>query len=67
MSKNFQHTQTHVTALMAAAGQGVVAVIEQLLAFGADVSLKASNGWTAKDFALHTAKQAAVNVLQAYQ
>jgi ankyrin repeat protein len=52
---------------MAAAGQGVVAIIEQLLAFGSDVSLKASNGWTAKDFAVHTAKQAAVDVLQAYQ
>ena len=52
---------------MSAAGHGAVAVIEQLLAFGADVSLKASNGWKAKDFAVHTNKQAAVDVLQAYQ
>ena len=52
---------------MAAAGQGNIAAIEQLLAYGADVTLKASNGWTARDFAFHTAKTAAVDILESYQ
>jgi ankyrin repeat protein len=52
---------------MAAAGQGSVPVIEQLLALGADVTLKASNGWTARDFAMHTAKTGAVEILESYQ
>jgi len=52
---------------MAAAGQGSVPVIEQLLALGADVTLKASNGWTARDFAVHTANTGAVEILESYQ
>lgn len=52
---------------MAAAGQGNMPVIEQLLALGADVSLKASNGWTAKDFAAHMCMIQAVEILDSYQ
>jgi hypothetical protein len=33
---------------MAAAGQGNISVLEQLLALGADVGIKASNGWMAR-------------------
>jgi hypothetical protein len=33
---------------MAAAGQGNISVLEQLLALGADVAIKASNGWMAR-------------------
>ena len=62
-----QHSQTRVTALMAAAGQGHLAAIEQLLSLGADIGLKANNGWTAKDFAIHTAKMPAVEILESYQ
>ena len=52
---------------MAAAGQGHLAAIEQLLSLGADIGLKANNGWTAKDFAIHTAKMPAVEILESYQ
>jgi hypothetical protein len=45
---SFQHSQTKVTTLMAAAGQGNISVLEQLLALGADVAIKASNGWMAR-------------------
>ena len=48
MFHSFQHSQTKVTTLMAAAGQGNISVLEQLLALGADVGIKASNGWMAR-------------------
>jgi len=39
----------------------------QLLSIGADIDLKANNGWTAKDFAIHVGKTPAVEILESYQ
>ena len=58
---------TGVTALMASAGRGEVAFLEQLLAFGADTDVRASNNWTARDFAVRQEQQAAAEVLTSYR
>ncbi len=64
---NIQHSKTGVTALMTAAGQGHVTVIEQLLVAGADVDLRATNNWTARDFAVCQNQQAVVELLESYK
>lgn len=52
---------------MAAAGRGNIDVLEQLLAAGADIQVRAVNTWTARDFALKMGQQAACEVLESYQ
>lgn len=42
---NYRHSETGTTALMVTAGQGFLTQMEQLLHMGADVNIKASNGW----------------------
>lgn len=42
---NHRHSETGATALMVTAAQGFLSQMEQLLHMGADVSIKASNGW----------------------
>jgi ankyrin repeat protein len=37
---------------MVSCARGQAALVEQLLAAGADVDLKAKNGWNARDFAV---------------
>ncbi|XP_054714089.1 3'-5' RNA helicase YTHDC2-like [Uloborus diversus] len=48
---DFQHSETNASPLMLAAGRGNMDVVEQLLALGASIHLKSSNGWTAIDWA----------------
>ncbi|XP_069576764.1 3'-5' RNA helicase YTHDC2-like [Brachyistius frenatus] len=50
---DYTHRETGATPLMVAAGRGFLTQMEQLLNMGADISRKASNGWTALDFAKH--------------
>ncbi|XP_029300796.1 3'-5' RNA helicase YTHDC2 isoform X2 [Cottoperca gobio] len=50
---DYRHSDTGSSPLMVAAGRGFLTQIEQLLNMGADINLKASNGWTALDFAKH--------------
>ncbi|XP_054613381.1 3'-5' RNA helicase YTHDC2 [Dunckerocampus dactyliophorus] len=61
---DYMHSETGATPLMVAAGRGFLTEMEQLLSMGADVNLKASNGWTALDFAQHFQQAEAVDLLQ---
>ena len=51
---------------MIAAGRGFVSVIEQLLSMGADAGLKASNDWTAVDWAKKFQRDDIVAILEAH-
>uniref|UniRef100_A0A8C5ETV0 3'-5' RNA helicase YTHDC2-like n=1 Tax=Gouania willdenowi TaxID=441366 RepID=A0A8C5ETV0_GOUWI len=62
---DFLHTDTGLTPLMAAASHGFLPEMEQLLKQGANMNIKASNGWTALDFAKHFNQTEAVNLLEA--
>ncbi|XP_057675789.1 3'-5' RNA helicase YTHDC2 isoform X2 [Corythoichthys intestinalis] len=61
---NYMHSERMVTPLMVAASRGLLPQIEQLLNLGADVNLKALNGWTALDFAKNFEQFDAVELLQ---
>uniref|UniRef100_A0A669BJE7 RNA helicase n=1 Tax=Oreochromis niloticus TaxID=8128 RepID=A0A669BJE7_ORENI len=61
---DYMHSETGTTALMAAAGRGFITQLEQLLSLGADINIKASNGWTALDFAEHFQQTDAVDLLK---
>jgi ankyrin repeat protein len=63
---DYMHSATSVTALMVAAGRGFSAVVDQLLALGANPSLKASNGWTALDWAKRFNQSEVVELLEAH-
>lgn len=58
------HSDTGATALMVASGRGCVAQMQQLLSLGADPNLKASNGWSSLDFALHFNQTEAMDLLK---
>nr|UZE37972.1 YTH domain containing 2 [Miichthys miiuy] len=61
---DYRHSETGSTPLMVAAGRGFLTQMEQLLNLGADINLKASNGWTALDFAKHFQQTDAVDLLK---
>ncbi|XP_077479047.1 3'-5' RNA helicase YTHDC2 [Stigmatopora argus] len=61
---DYMHSENGVTPLMVAASRGLLTQLEQLLNIGADVNLKAWNGWTALDFAKHFQQFEAVELLQ---
>uniref|UniRef100_A0A8C4IFS5 RNA helicase n=1 Tax=Dicentrarchus labrax TaxID=13489 RepID=A0A8C4IFS5_DICLA len=42
---DYRHSETGSTPLMVAAGRGFLPQMEQLLSMGADIDMKASNGW----------------------
>ena len=48
---DYSHSQTSVTPLMVASGRGFCGIVEQLLNLGANVNNRASNDWTALDWA----------------
>ncbi|XP_040915601.1 3'-5' RNA helicase YTHDC2 isoform X2 [Toxotes jaculatrix] len=61
---DYAHSETGATPLMVAAGRGFLTQMEQLLNMGADINMKASNGWTALDFAKHFQQTEAVDLLK---
>ncbi|XP_042365751.1 3'-5' RNA helicase YTHDC2 isoform X2 [Plectropomus leopardus] len=61
---DYRHSETGATPLMVAAGRGLFTQLEQLLSMGADINIKASNGWTALDFAEHFEQTAAIDLLK---
>ncbi|XP_036384365.1 3'-5' RNA helicase YTHDC2 [Megalops cyprinoides] len=66
VSVDYRHSETSATPLMVAAGRGFLSQIEQLLSMGANVNLKASNGWTALDWAKHFNQTEVVDLLESY-
>ncbi|XP_051268215.1 3'-5' RNA helicase YTHDC2 isoform X4 [Dicentrarchus labrax] len=61
---DYRHSETGSTPLMVAAGRGFLPQMEQLLSMGADIDMKASNGWTAIDFAKHFQQTDAMDLLK---
>ncbi|KAM3850277.1 3'-5' RNA helicase YTHDC2-like [Diretmus argenteus] len=64
MSVDYMHSETSVTPLMVAAGRGFLSQIDRLLKMGASINIKASNGWTALDWAEHFHQAEAVDILE---
>uniref|UniRef100_A0A3Q3E053 RNA helicase n=1 Tax=Hippocampus comes TaxID=109280 RepID=A0A3Q3E053_HIPCM len=61
---DYMHSETGATPLMVTAGRGFLPQMERLLNMGADINLKAFNGWTALDFATNLQQEEAVDLLQ---
>ncbi|XP_041811123.1 3'-5' RNA helicase YTHDC2-like [Chelmon rostratus] len=61
---DYRHSETGSTPLMVTAGRGFLTEMEKLLSMGADINMKASNGWTALDFAKHFQQTDAMDLLQ---
>ncbi|XP_074473095.1 3'-5' RNA helicase YTHDC2 isoform X3 [Sebastes fasciatus] len=61
---DYRHSDTGATPLMVAAGRGFLTQMEQLLNMGADINMKASNGWSALDFAKHFQQTDAMDLLK---
>ncbi|XP_018589914.1 3'-5' RNA helicase YTHDC2 isoform X2 [Scleropages formosus] len=66
VSVDYKHSRTSATPLMVAAGRGFLTQIEQLLSLGANISMKASNGWTALHWAKHFNQSEVVDLLESY-
>ncbi|KAI1904626.1 hypothetical protein AGOR_G00007630 [Albula goreensis] len=66
VSVDYRHSETSATPLMVAAGRGFLSQMEQLLSMGANVNMKASNGWTALDWAKHFNQTEVVDLLESY-
>ncbi|KAJ8287216.1 hypothetical protein GJAV_G00048990 [Gymnothorax javanicus] len=66
VSVDYRHSETSATPLMVAAGRGFLGPMEQLLSMGASVNMKASNGWTALDWARHFNQAEAVDLLESF-
>ncbi|XP_017315800.1 3'-5' RNA helicase YTHDC2 isoform X2 [Ictalurus punctatus] len=66
ISVDYRHSETSATPLMVAAGRGFISQMEQLLSMGANVHVKASNGWTALDWAKHFNQTEAVDLLESH-
>ncbi|XP_070780527.1 3'-5' RNA helicase YTHDC2 [Enoplosus armatus] len=61
---DYRHSETGATPLMVAAGRGFLTQMEQLLNMGADINMKASNGWIALDFAKDFQQTDAIDLLK---
>ena len=51
---------------MVAAGRGKLDITEQLLTLGANTSIRASNNWTALDWAVNRGQCATAELIEAY-
>ena len=49
---------------MAAAGRGNISVVEELVSMGADLEVRAANGWTARDIAVYRNQNEAVSLIE---
>ncbi|KAK3097209.1 hypothetical protein FSP39_007506 [Pinctada imbricata] len=66
VSVDYQHTETSLSCLMIAAARGFIPVVEQLLNLGANVRLRASNDWTAIDWAKKFNQTDIAELLESY-
>ncbi|XP_077146608.1 3'-5' RNA helicase YTHDC2 [Ranitomeya variabilis] len=66
VSVDYRHSETSASPLMVAAGRGFLSQVEQLIGMGANVHSKASNGWTALDWARHFGQVEVVDLLELY-
>ncbi|KAJ3594943.1 hypothetical protein NHX12_004248 [Muraenolepis orangiensis] len=66
LSVDYRHSQTSVTPLMVAAGQGFLTQMKELLNIGATIPLTDSNGWNALDWAKHFQQKVAEDLLKSY-
>ncbi|XP_073533333.1 3'-5' RNA helicase YTHDC2 isoform X2 [Phyllobates terribilis] len=66
VSVDYRHSETSASPLMVAAGRGFLSQVEQLIGMGANVHSKASNGWTALDWARHFGQTEVVDLLESY-
>ncbi|XP_063990992.1 3'-5' RNA helicase YTHDC2-like [Diachasmimorpha longicaudata] len=66
ISVDYQHTNTLVTPLMVAAGRGCINTTEQLLNLGANLNIRASNEWTALDWAKKMNQIECAELIEAY-
>uniref|UniRef100_A0A3Q2EH85 RNA helicase n=1 Tax=Cyprinodon variegatus TaxID=28743 RepID=A0A3Q2EH85_CYPVA len=62
VSVDYTHSETGSTPLMASAARGFLPEMQQLLSMGADINMRACNGWTALDFAEHFQQTDAVDL-----
>ncbi|KAK0178149.1 hypothetical protein PV328_002126 [Microctonus aethiopoides] len=66
ISVDYQHSNTSVTPLMVAAGRGSINTTEQLLNLGANLNIRASNEWTALDWARSMNQIECAELIEAY-
>ncbi|XP_073408067.1 3'-5' RNA helicase YTHDC2 isoform X2 [Dendrobates tinctorius] len=66
VSVDYRHSETSASPLMVAAGRGFLSQVEQLIGMGANIHSKASNGWTALDWARHFGQTEVVDLLESY-
>lgn len=66
ISVEYRHSETSATALMLAAGRGKVEIVEELLSLGADPLTRASNDWTALDWAQRFHQSGTAEVILAH-
>ncbi|CAH2296197.1 probable ATP-dependent RNA helicase YTHDC2 isoform X1 [Pelobates cultripes] len=66
VSVDYRHSKTSASPLMVAAGRGFLNQVEQLISMGANIHGKASNGWTALDWAKHFGQNDVVDILESY-
>ncbi|XP_074107182.1 3'-5' RNA helicase YTHDC2 isoform X1 [Cotesia typhae] len=66
ISVDYQHSITRVTPLMVAAGRGSINTTEQLLNLGANLTIRASNEWTALDWARKMNQVECTELIEAY-
>ncbi|XP_073532332.1 3'-5' RNA helicase YTHDC2-like isoform X2 [Phyllobates terribilis] len=66
VSVDYRHSESSASPLMVAAGRGFLCQVEQLIGMGANVHSKASNGWTALDWARHFGQTEVVDLLESY-
>ncbi|XP_073532333.1 3'-5' RNA helicase YTHDC2-like [Phyllobates terribilis] len=67
VSVDYRHSESSASPLMVAAGRGFLCQVEQLIGMGANVHSKASNGWTALDWARHFGQTEVVDLLESYR
>lgn len=66
ISVDYRHSETSATPLMVSSGRGFLSQMEQLLSMGANVNIRASNGWTALDWAKRFKQPEAVDLLESH-
>ncbi|XP_073514156.1 3'-5' RNA helicase YTHDC2-like isoform X3 [Phyllobates terribilis] len=66
VSVDYRHSESSASPLMVAAGRGFLSQVEQLIGMGANVHSKASNGWTALEWARHFGQTEVVDLLELY-